>query len=312
MIDVSVVMSVYNGARYLRETVESILSQDGVDFEFIIINDGSTDESPEILQELAKRDSRIKLIHQENQGITRALIRGCAVAQGKFIARQDCGDISLPERLKKQLKHLCSSPETVLLSCWARAIGPQGEYLYVNERYETAEEATRLLNSDNLNELRGITHHATAMFPRELYERVGGYRWQFYCAQDIDLWRRLTKFGKVNFVREVLYHFRITPDSISGCMKREQGKLAEIILQFSRTKEDERSLLARASRIKPANMRYFRFRLAKGNYFVGKLLSFHYPEKSRKYFLTAVRLNPFLLKAWCILIIQFFKRRLSH
>ena len=81
---ISVVMSVYNGAKYLRESIESILSQEGVDFEFIIVNDGSTDNSKNILVEYAARDNRIRIIEQENKGLTCALIRGCKEANGKY------------------------------------------------------------------------------------------------------------------------------------------------------------------------------------------------------------------------------------
>ena len=96
--DISVVMSIYNGERYLSQTIESILSQENVDMEFIIIDDGSTDSSSELLNDWAKKDKRIRLFAQSNQGLTKALIKGCAVAEGKYIARQDCGDISLPTR----------------------------------------------------------------------------------------------------------------------------------------------------------------------------------------------------------------------
>src|ERR1700754_3126237 len=91
--DISVIMSVYNGAQDLCESVESILSQRDASLEFIIVNDGSTDNSPHILEEFAGRDSRVKLIHQQNLGLTKSLIKGCAIARGKYIVRQDAGDI---------------------------------------------------------------------------------------------------------------------------------------------------------------------------------------------------------------------------
>src|SRR5215472_5045758 len=97
--EVSVVMSVYNNAPDLARTLDSILSQEGVDFEFIVVNDGSSDQSGQILNKYAQRDSRLRIIHQENAGLTRALIRGCDVARGEYIARQDAGDFSLPDRL---------------------------------------------------------------------------------------------------------------------------------------------------------------------------------------------------------------------
>ena len=99
---ISVVMSVYNGADTLRDTVESVLSQEGVDFEFIIVNDGSSDASASILDDLAAADARIRLLHQANQGLTKALINGCALARGQYIARQDVGDYSLENRLLRQ------------------------------------------------------------------------------------------------------------------------------------------------------------------------------------------------------------------
>jgi len=128
-LEISVVMSVYNGAKYLRESVESILSQGGVDFEFIIVNGGSTDESGNILGEYAARDDRIRIIEQENTGLTRALIRGCNEGKGKYIARQDAGDVSLPERLKSQAEHFTKEPEAVLVSCGTRFVGSEGEHL---------------------------------------------------------------------------------------------------------------------------------------------------------------------------------------
>ena len=88
-------MSVYNGATELSVTIDSVLTQDGVGLEFIIVNDGSTDATGSLLDDYARRDARVRVIHQENKGLTASLIRGCAAANGEFIARQDVGDISL-------------------------------------------------------------------------------------------------------------------------------------------------------------------------------------------------------------------------
>src|SRR5262249_35406589 len=128
--EVSVVMSVYNGASHLAATLDSIFSQKGLEFEFIVVNDGSSDKSGQILNDYAERDSRLRIIHQENSGLTRALIRGCDAARGEFIARQDVGDVSLPSRLKSQVDLLRQHQDCVLVSCWTDMIGPQGEFLY--------------------------------------------------------------------------------------------------------------------------------------------------------------------------------------
>ena len=103
---ISVVMSVYNADRYLRESVKSILDQSFDNFEFIIINDGSTDSSMKILQSFS--DPRIRLITQENKGIAASLNEAISLARGRFIARMDADDISLPNRLsQKKVEILC-------------------------------------------------------------------------------------------------------------------------------------------------------------------------------------------------------------
>jgi len=108
--EVSVVMGVYNGAEHLEQTLASILSQEGCDLEFIVVDDGSTDDTGSILDAWAAQDKRLRVIHQQNTGLTRALIRGCAEARGEFIARQDAGDVSLPGRLDAQFTYLKTIP----------------------------------------------------------------------------------------------------------------------------------------------------------------------------------------------------------
>src|SRR4030042_1971241 len=99
-------MSVYNGEKYLKEAVESILNQTFRDFEFIIINDGSTDGTGAILASYQQKDARIRIYNQENQGLIASLNRGCQLARGEYIARMDADDISLPQRLQRQLDYM--------------------------------------------------------------------------------------------------------------------------------------------------------------------------------------------------------------
>src|ERR1700735_3442488 len=99
---VSVVMRVFNGEQYLAEAVESILGQSFDDFEFIVINDGSTDHSAAILESYMNKDTRLRVYHQDNKGIVEALNLGCAIARGKYIARTDADDIAIGDRLMRQ------------------------------------------------------------------------------------------------------------------------------------------------------------------------------------------------------------------
>src|SRR5262249_15136656 len=130
--DVSVVMSAYNGASHLAATMDSILSQQGIGLEFVVVDDGSRDQTGDILDDYARRDHRVRVIHQENTGLTRALIRGCDAARGEFIARQDVGDLSLPGRLKDQVTFLRNRDDCIFVSCWTDVVGPRDEFLYAS------------------------------------------------------------------------------------------------------------------------------------------------------------------------------------
>ena len=291
---ISVVMGVYNGGEYLRRTIDSILSQTFRDFEFIIVNDGSTDDTGLILRDYAKKDPRIKIIEQESQGLTKALIAGCQSAQGEYIARQDCGDISRPERLEKQLEHMQSGKSTVLVSCAVNFTGPEGEFLYS-------------LKEGVGKDFPGIPHHGSALFSAALYRKVGGYRPEFYFAQDLDLWARLVKHGKVSFLPEVLYEARLGENEISGIYRKEQVALTRIIVALrdldpGGTKY--KLLLHEASLIRPkGKKKVSRFRKADQMYFLGSCLKSQGNPGYRHYLWECVKNNPFHIKAWLSLIL---------
>ena len=124
-------MSVYNGEKYLREAIDSILNQTFKDFEFIIVNDGSTDNSLKIIK--SYNDPRITIINQKNTGLAKALNEGIKIAKGKFIARMDADDISEPERFKKEYKFMHVHDECVALGTNAIIIDENGNNLYITE-----------------------------------------------------------------------------------------------------------------------------------------------------------------------------------
>ncbi len=304
---VSVVMSVFNGARTLQRAVDSILSQAGVELEYIIVNDGSNDGTAQMLVALAEKDGRIKVIHQPNAGLTRALIRGCAEAKGEFIARQDADDVSLPGRLAKQSAFLINNPSVALVSCWTQYIGPEDELLYDVCRKEDPEVATAMLRSGDASSLRGASGHGTAMFHRADYLRAGGYRDQFYFAQDMDLWLRLAELGQLAFVPEVLYQARFGTSDISGKYHREQIALGKLMLQAHAARrggESETPYLEQAARIRPDGRKSTNRQQAAGSYFIGKMLLGRGDARGRKYLWQAVRICPLHFKAWLSLVLN--------
>lgn len=295
---VSVVMGAYNGAGVLRDSVQSVLSQENVELEFIIVNDGSNDSSAALLDEFAAKDARVRIIHQGNRGLTRALIHGCAFARGKYVARQDCGDLSLPGRLSEELRAIESHREAALVSCGTRFVGPQGEPLY--EVAISGDEASSGLLTLDPARLRGPSHHGSTMFRRDLYERVGGYREQFYFAQDLDLWTRIAEHGRHVALPTLLYQASFAPGAISSLHRRRQIETSRIILECARLRRaglSEASALARAASILPDGGKAKASDVASALYFVGVCLRKRGDRRSRAYFREALRTYPLHLKS---------------
>jgi hypothetical protein len=223
-----------------------------------------------------------------------------------FICRQDCGDTSKPERLVKQLEHIRASKDRVLVSCTTNYVGPRAEFLFTKSG-EVDDDAVRdsLLNG-SLETLTGLSHHGSAFFPTDLYRRIGGYRPEFYFAQDLDLWIRLVRYGKVSFCPEVLYEVRVAENEISGVYRGSQIALAKIILALRDVVPSDpksQKLLYQASLIKPTKKRKISRRAkARGLYYIGRCLRASGNPCSQDYFWQCVVNNPLHLKAWLSLV----------
>jgi glycosyltransferase involved in cell wall biosynthesis len=305
--DVSVVMSVFNGSGHLHKTVDSILSQEGVKLELIVVNDGSSDDSGKMLDEYARRDCRVRVINQENQGLTRALIAGCGLATGKYIARQDLGDISISGRLQKQFDCIERNVDSAFVSCSTRFVGPEGEHLY--DVKEDAAGATASLLTLELSQIKGPSHHGSTLFSRDRYQRVGGYRAEFYFAQDLDLWIRLAEGAKHTVMPEILYQACLDVGSISGLHRKEQIETARIILECAglrRSGLDETPALQRAALIRPGSKRKTdRRKRARALYFIGMCLDRRGDPHARNYFRKALQAFPLHFKSAARLVLGY-------
>lgn len=309
---VSVVTAVHNGVCYLEHSIRSILRQDCTDLELIVVDDGSDDGSDDVLRGLAVEDSRIRLLQQENQGLTAALIRGCATARGEFIARHDPDDVSNTQRLSAQIRLLESDSLLSMASCWSSAIGPQDELLYEVRRPMSTAQAT----SDLVAFRAGPPGHGSAMVRRSAYERAGGYRPQFRYAQDWDLWFRLAEVGPVAYVPDFLYAFRIAPESLSVCRRRQQFRLARLAQRCRiarRSGRGEQSYLQQAARISAteASPRAPR-NLAQGNYFIGRCLMERDDPRCHAYLRRCVQERPWHWKGWLALLHWSARSRSRH
>ena len=198
---ISVVMSVYNGERFLREAVDSILGQTFTDFEFIIIDDGSTDSTRAILE--SYDDPRIVIMHQENIGLTKSLNRGLATARGELIARMDDDDISLNQRLEKQVEFLDAHPDVGVLGIKGHSIDEYGKIKGRCSNPCTHEEIVGNLLLDNM------FIHSSVVFRKALVDEYGAYREYAYMGQDYDLFLRLSRLTRLANLSEPLHRRRM-------------------------------------------------------------------------------------------------------
>jgi glycosyltransferase involved in cell wall biosynthesis len=203
---ISVVMAVYNGEHYLREAVDSILGQTFQDFEFIIVDDGSTDATPAILGSFT--DPRlVRLRNQGNIGLTRSLNRGLAAARGEFIARMDADDVALPRRLEKQVEYLSLHHHVGLL-------GTDG---YFCSRKTGEKRRFSFKASDGWMRWEllfiNVLVNPTIMFRKELLKSVGKYDESFRYAQDYELCTRIAKVTKIDTLNEPLFEYYVDDNS---------------------------------------------------------------------------------------------------
>lgn len=299
---VSVVMSVYNDGTRVERALDGILEQDFEDFEVIVVDDGSTDQTSIVLEQYRQRDGRIRVITQENTGLTRALIRGCESAEGEFIARHDADDCSSPKRLSTQVEMLDSDSRVGFVSCATQFVGPGWEPLDVVRPSVGPEVATQKL----LNERIGPPAHGSVMFRRSLYEAVGGYRAEFYFGQDSDLWLRMAERLLIAYSTDILYTACRDIDTISGRMGRIQREYGDIGLACRAARREgfsDSQILKDAARLtdRLVNSRKHRSGSVGASamaYLIGSSLSKRGHASARDYLWQAVRLNPLNWRAW--------------
>ncbi len=198
-------MPVYNAQKYLKEAIESILVQSFTDFEFLIINDGSTDESVDIIE--SYDDDRIRLIHNYgNIGISKTLNRGIDLADTDFIARMDADDISLPDRLEKQYSFMVENPDIKLLSTRIERISENGKTM------SRSSSDFKFLYFQLIFHCFGI-YHPSVMYRKHAVADVGMYPETY--SEDFRLWSKLIRKYKFYHMSEVLVRYRLSDQSIS-------------------------------------------------------------------------------------------------
>lgn len=212
----SVAMAVYNGEQYLKPTIESTLNQTFKDFEFIIVNDASIDRTKEIIN--SYDDPRIKLFNNEkNIGQTKSLNVGLHLAKGKYLARIDAGDVSMPNRLEKQVAFIEKNKEISVLGTSAFRYDESGRIIDVVHMPESSKAILqRIFFASPLV-------HISVLMKRDIIEKMGGYNEEYDVLADYELWSRLIKKGyQLGNLREILAGYMVSPESFGS--KHSMGK----------------------------------------------------------------------------------------
>jgi len=299
MSGVSVVMSVYDEPEHVKKTIDSVLKQTGIDFEFIIVSDGASDSVVNVVKGYLT-DQRLRFIEQENQGLTVALINGCNQARWPFIARIDAGDTMHPSRLLTQFDVLSGDEMLGFVASWVRVETQEGYFLYdVKLQGCELELALKSVQPEEI-----VTpFHASVMFRKSIYDQVGGYRSEFYFSQDCDLWSRMIEKSGVKVVQELLTNGLFSANGISGRHAQTQLKMKALVAQANRLRQSaksDESILVEAAKLRPSKQP----RSVKehedefsGIYFIARVLSNNRSSYAKKYWSKALRIKPFSLKA---------------
>lgn len=225
-------MSVYNDARFLRQSIESVLKQTFKDYEFIITDDGSTDDTSLILEEYASSDQRIKIMRQKNAGLTVSLNRMIRESCGTYIARQDSDDWSAPERFQIQVDYLNRHPEVALLGTSAYMIDERGAVLRREPVVVGSRRIQRTLRR------RNVFVHGSVMIRNSIFKDNGFYYHEWRYAQDYDLFLRISERYKVENLREPLYYYRINQNAISNRYSVDQLRIGMIVSRAGKIRRD--------------------------------------------------------------------------
>lgn len=303
---ISVTMSVFNEDKYLSEAIDSILSQTYQNFEFLIVNDGSSKSVRDLLNTYS--DPRLVAIDQSWLGLTKSLNNAINNSKGVYIARMDADDISLPTRFQKQVEILDNNPNIGLVGT---------SYVEISEKGEEIYKTIFLADNQKLKQellFQNQFCHGSVMFSRECLKKVGAYREEFKRAQDYDLWLRMSEYFDITNIQEILYKRRLDKDSISIAVKSEQNYFARLARQCARSrrkgKKEPLDKIRIIDKVGP-HSRWFRSlderrKLCQYDFHQGRLLFAQRKLKlARSFFLSSLKNLPLRFDSWGFLLATY-------
>lgn len=291
-------MSVLNGEKYLKKAIESILSQTFTDFEFIIVDDGSEDSTSDIIKSYT--DSRIKLIQNNHKGTSASVNEGISLASGELIARMDADDISLPERLERQVEYLDNHPDFVLVGTAGKIIDEEGYHLGRLERPANLDIIREKLKAGILPFFNG-----SSVFRKSAAEKCGLYDEQMITIEDWYLGTKMINIGKMTNLSDFLYQYRLSrlaTTTMSHSIKMKRRAIMQRILETGTISEGDAKSLREIKQ-------KFSLREMAAQYYLdaGKaLISWDWqPKRALSYLVKSIYYMPFNLRTWFHLFLCF-------
>jgi glycosyltransferase involved in cell wall biosynthesis len=207
-VKISILMPAYNVSNFIGDAIASILHQSFKDFEFIIINDGSTDDTEKIIRSFS--DERVVLVNQDNKGIAYSLNKGLEIARADYIVRFDADDICYPHRLAKQFHFMSENPDYAIAGSSADYIDEQADFVFTNYPFAYSDEEIKAALKKRCPFI-----HSSVIYRKEAVTRNGGYNEHAHSFEDHLLWQAVLREGKgINF-HEPLIQVRLNPESIT-------------------------------------------------------------------------------------------------
>ena len=291
-------MPAYNAQDYIAEAFESVLTQTFTNYELIVVNDGSTDRTAEVVQSF--KDPRIRLVNQVNGGVSAALNTGLDVARGRYIIRFDADDVCYKNRFEVQYNFITRHPEYILVGSDADYMTENGEMIhhYVNIGH-SHEEILKTI------EKHCSFIHSSVIYLREAVLKLGGYEVRAHTFEDYFLWKKLIKTGKVCNLKMSLMKVRFNPASVTIDEKDQDPEFRALkrkALQTGEISETEATrLLSCIKKLEPQK------KLASYNRLLAKkfLWDNYQPSKSRKHSWAAAKAEPLKGSAWVLLAMSF-------
>lgn len=218
-------MPVFNAAPFLKPAIESVLRQTLADFEFLVFDDGSSDDSLKILEAYARRDSRVQVRSREHRGYAPLLNEGLQLARGHYYARMDADDVVAPRRLERQVAFLEANPDCSAVGTQVLLVDPDGEA--VNRAEHPLDHA-----EIDAGHMRGVFQmtHASIVMRADALRRIGGYHTEYEPAEDFDLLLRLAEVGRLANLPDYLYEYRMHPQQVTvRRYERQQSAMQEAL-----------------------------------------------------------------------------------